>query len=66
MADRDRCEVCEYKIGEGAIILCGNKIHFGLAMRKEGCCDSFTRRIDSPPGVVKTINVSDKVAGEDF
>lgn len=65
MADQDRCQVCEYKSGEGFIIICNHRAHFGMAMRKEAVCDYFERYVPPAVGKVKRIVVADKVHGED-
>jgi len=65
MADRNRCEVCHFKSGEGLIIICNHKAHFGMAMRKEAVCDYFEREIPAVPGEFKRVVIADKVSGED-
>jgi len=63
MANRPSCSTCMYKSGEGSIIICLNKIHFGMAMNAYQICDYFERAEPTKPPIIRLI--SDTIAGED-
>lgn len=59
-AERPACKNCAYRSGEGTIVICNNKTHFGLAMNCEQVCDYYTREgVQHYRSVDETIGTSD-------
>lgn len=60
MADRPTCGTCRYSTGNGTIIICTNKTHYGMAMNATAVCDYF-ERYKAP---IKR-SISDTIKGKD-